>query len=75
MNIISQIMIFVLGVPALWLIGRPESWSKWGFIFGLCAQPFWYYSVIINHQYGILLLNMFYTYSWCQGIYFKFIKK
>lgn len=71
----NQIMIFILGAPALWLLGRPESWSKYGFILGLVAQPFWYITVIQNHQYGILLLNLCYTYSWCQGIYFKFIKK
>lgn len=71
---IVQIAIFILGAPALWLIGRPEKWSRWGFVLGLCAQPFWYISIIQNHQYGILALNILYTYSWCQGIYYKFIK-
>jgi hypothetical protein len=72
--IISQIMIFVLGAPALWLLGRPEKWSKYGFICGLAAQPFWYYTIITDHQWGILALNVIYTYNWCQGIYFNFIK-
>jgi hypothetical protein len=72
---ISQIMIFVLGSTALWLVGRPESWSRWGFVLGLCAQPFWYLTVIQHHQYGILALNICYTYSWIQGIYYKFYKK
>jgi len=71
----DQIMIFLLGVPALWLVGRTEPWRRWGFVFGLLAQPFWYYSVIKNHQWGILLLNICYTYCWIQGIYFNFIKK
>ena len=72
---ISQIMIFVLGVPALWLISRPEKFSRYGFILGLLAQPFWYYTTIKNQQWGIVALNICYTYSWCQGIYFNFIKK
>jgi hypothetical protein len=71
---IVQIMIFILGVPALWLLGRPEKWSRWGFVCGLAAQPFWYITVIQNQQWGVLILNIFYTYSWCQGIYYKFIK-
>jgi hypothetical protein len=72
--ILSQIMIFLLGAPALWLIGRPEKWSRWGFVLGLMAQPFWYYATIVDHQYGILALNVVYTYNWCQGIYFRFYK-
>jgi len=74
MDIFTQIMIFILGVPALWLLGRPEKWSRYGFILGLLAQPFWYYQTLCNKQYMILALNIIYTFSWCQGIYFKFIK-
>lgn len=74
MNLISQIMIFVLGVPALVLLGRPEKWSRWGFILGLAAQPFWYYQTIVGEQYGILALNIVYTFAWCQGIYYKFYR-
>ena len=71
---ISQIFIFVLGVPALWLVSRPEKWSRWGFVLGFISQPFWYYQTITNHQWGIFALSIFYTYSWLQGIYFNFIK-
>ena len=71
---ISQIMIFILGVPALWLIGRPEKWSRWGFIFGLLAQPAWYFETITHQQYGMLALNIVYTFCWGQGIYYKWIK-
>lgn len=71
---IVQIMVFILGAPALWLVSRPESWRRWGFVLGLTAQPFWYISVIQSEQWGILALNILYTYSWCQGIYYGFIK-
>jgi|WetSurSiteA1Bulk_404760.scaffolds.fasta_scaffold194091_2 hypothetical protein len=72
----DQIMIFMLGVPALWLVSKRESHiRKWGFLFGLGAQPFWYISVIESHQWGILLLNICYTFSWINGIYQHFIKK
>lgn len=74
MDIVSQIMILVLGVPALVLLGRPERWSRWGFVCGLAAQPFWYYQTITNHQYMILCLNIIYTFAWLQGIYYKFLK-
>lgn len=71
---VDQIFIFLLGVPALWLIGRKEPWHRWGFILGLLAQPFWYYTAIKNHQYGVTILNICYTYCWIQGIYFNFVK-
>lgn len=71
----TQIGIALLGIPALWLVSRPEqSLRKWGFVFGLAAQFFWYWASIEGKLWGILIVNIFYTYSWCQGIYFNFIK-
>lgn len=72
---ISQLFIFLLGAPALWLVGRPEKWSRWGFVLGLAAQPFWYWTTIENQQWGMLALNIVYTYNWSQGIYYRFFKK
>jgi len=72
---ISQIFIIVLGIPTFFLISRPESWRRWGFVLGLISQPFWYYQTITHQQWGIFILSLFYTYTWCQGIYFGFVKK
>lgn len=74
MNII-QIGILLFGVPAIWFVSRKEKWKRWGYIFGLCSQPFWMYSAITNEQWGIFILTLFYTYSWIQGIYNYWFKK
>lgn len=71
---IIQIMIFILGVPALFLVSRTEEWKKWGYVLGLLAQIFWYWETIDKQQWWILALNIVYTFSWCQGIYLYFIK-
>lgn len=75
MQTISQIAIFIFGVSAIWLVGRKESWRRWGFIMGLIGQPFWIYSFITNNQYGMLCMTAAYTYSWAMGVYNFWIKK
>ena len=67
-------MIAILGGSAIWLVGRKEKWGRWGYIFGLLSQPFWLYSAYTNKQWGIFTLSMWYTYSWCQGIYNYWIR-
>lgn len=71
---ISQICIFVFGVSAVWLVGRTETWRRWGYIAGLCGQPFWIYTSVTLEQWGILCMCLFYTYSWGQGVWNYWIK-
>lgn len=70
----SQLGIMFFGASAIWFVGRREDWRRWGYIFGLLSQPFWIYPSIVNEQWGILVMTLFYTYSWCQGIYNFWIK-
>jgi len=72
---IEQIGIMVFGSSAIWFVGRKESWKRWGYILGMCGQPFWIYSSIANEQWGIFAMTLFYTYSWGQGIYNYWIKE
>jgi hypothetical protein len=74
MDVICQVAILVFGCSAIWFVGRLEDWKKWGYILGLCSQPFWIWTTISHKQYGITLLSFWYTYSWCQGIYNYWIK-
>jgi nicotinamide riboside transporter PnuC len=71
-DLISQIGIAFLGITSIILIARK---NKWGFVFGLLAQPFWYITSYINKQWGIFLLSFVYTISWCYGIYEWFFKE
>jgi nicotinamide riboside transporter PnuC len=68
-------MLFLFSSISIWFISRREKWKRWGYIIGLCGQPFWFYSAFTTKQYGIVLLSVFYTYSWIQGIYNYWIKK
>jgi len=72
--LLAQIGIVVFGVLSVWFVGRKESWSRWGFVFGLLSEPFWVYETISKEQWGILALTLFYAYAWGQGIYNNFIK-
>lgn len=61
---ISQVGIAFLGGVAMFLVARK---NKWGFILGLASQPFWWYTTIAHHQWGIVAVNGLYTYSWIYG--------
>jgi len=69
---ISQIIIFFFGISAIILIDRK---NKWGFVIGLASQPFWLITSYINHQSGVFLLSIVYTFAWMYGIYRWFYKK
>ena len=75
LEIISQIGVFIFSASAIWVVGREESWNRWGYILGLLGQPFWFYSVIINKQWGLLILCIWYLYAWGQGFYVHWIKR
>jgi hypothetical protein len=75
MQLISQVAIMIFGASAIWLVGRKESWRRWGYICGLVSQPFWIYSFVSNQQWGMLVMTSFYSYSWAMGIYNYWIKK
>lgn len=70
-EIISQIAIFVLGAIAIILVAKK---NKWGFVVGLLSQPFWFITSYANEQWGVFLVSIIFTGSWCLGIYEWFFK-
>ncbi len=72
MDIVSQIAIPILGLPAIFMVAKKK---RWGFVVGLSQQPFWFFTTIYNHQWGITLLSVGYTISWIMGIYEWFWKE
>jgi hypothetical protein len=54
-----QVMIFIFGASGIWFVSRKEEWKRWGYIFGLMGQPFWFYTALVNQQWGILALTVF----------------
>jgi len=52
-----------------------QQFRKWACIFGLLAQPFWFYlSFYPQLQWGILAVTVFITLSWLNGFYLYWIK-
>lgn len=68
---IAQVGIGGLGVAAIILISRK---NRWGFVFGLASQPFWFATSLINQQWGVFFLSIIYAGSWAYGAYQWFFK-
>lgn len=71
LDILSQVAIFIFGVLGVVLVARK---NKWGFVFGLLVQPFWFITAFLNEQWGVFLVSIVYTASWSYGIYEWFFK-
>ena len=71
---IIQFFILFFSAAAIWFVGRKESWSRWGYIFGIISQPFWLYATFMDQQWGMFTLSLVFSYSWSQGIYNYWIK-
>jgi hypothetical protein len=75
MRMISQIVIGLTGVTAIWLSqAQDEGSRRWACVVALIGQPFWFYAMWSAEQWGILVLCCFYTISWMRGFYYHWIK-
>lgn len=70
----ANLGIFLFGCSAVWLIGRPEPWRRWGYILALCSQPFWLLMAFVQQDWGVFFISWVYAYSWAQGVWFHWIK-
>lgn len=68
---ISEAGLFIFTALAVFYVGRK---NKWGFVFGLISQPFWYVSALINGLWGVMLLNFVMSANWIYGFYNWWIK-
>lgn len=72
---ISQIGIIFFGPLAIYLVScKNGKVRRWGYIAGCCSQPFWFWTAIINNQWGILVLSFFYAFAWIKGVWNFWIK-
>lgn len=69
-----DIWLLVCSTSAIWLVGRLDHWKKWGYVFGLLSQPAWFYTAIMNKQWSIVALSVWYTIAWARGCYNYWIK-
>jgi hypothetical protein len=68
-DVIPQLLIGLLGVTAIWLSqDKRDHVRRFGCLFGLASQPFWFYSAWTAEQWGIFALCFFYTWAWLKGV-------
>jgi len=68
LEFVFQAAIFMGPVGAI-LLGNG---SRWGFVFGLATQPFWFYTSFRHRQWGIFIASIFYAFGWAIGVYRNF---
>ena len=71
---VSQVGIIFFGALSVYLVGRRDKWQRWGYIAGLCSQPFWFVSSWKAAQWGIFAVSVWYTFSWLNGVWNYWIK-
>lgn len=73
---LEQIGIAIFGVAAIRLSqDERESVRRWACLFGMLAQPFWFYTTAVNGQWGIFALSFFYTWAWWKGVRMYWLRK
>jgi len=73
-TVITQVGIVGFGATAIYLTNSREfSVRRWACVFGLLAQPFWFWSTYAAAQWGIFAVSFWYAYSWARGFYFNWV--
>lgn len=63
-------MIVVCGVISVFASqDARHSVRRWACVFGLIAQPFWFFATWRAEQWGMLTLALFYSAGWMFGIW------
>ncbi len=73
--ILYEVMIFVLGAAAVFLLNTNSRWSKYGAILGLLSEPFWLLSAWDSQSWGIFAVSVIYTLSYIMGVYNFWFRK
>ena len=67
---IEQVAIGICGIASVFLSQSQHwRWQRFACLFGLAAQPFWFYATFKACQWGILFLSLIYTFGWMRGVY------
>lgn len=65
----NQFLLLLLGLLSIYFLSSEDiKYLKYGFIFGLCAEPFWLYSSITTGQWSITILVCVYTVCHIRGL-------
>ena len=65
MDMIAQGVILLTGGSAIYLAASKEMNTRmWAGIIGLAGEPFWLATTVINQQWGIAPLVLWYAWNW-----------
>lgn len=64
---IAQTAILILSTLAIWLLSGKRP-SRWAWVIGLSAQPFWAWETWHAQQWGMLVLTMAYAGIYARGL-------
>lgn len=72
---IEQILIGSLGATTIYLTQDPRpAWRRAACLFGLAAQPAWFYATITAQQWGMVAVCVLYTLGWMRGVWHHWLK-
>ena len=64
---ISQICIILFSCISIFLFST-KKYYRYGFIVGICGQPFWLYASYTSKQLGVFIVAVWFTFSYIRGI-------
>ena len=72
---LDQLAIALLGTTAIFLSQQQRPhWQRYACLFGLAAQPFWFYASYQASQWGIFLVSILYALAWLTGFRTHWLK-
>ena len=72
---IEQVMIIFTSVTSVWLTQQSnKELKRYACLFGLLAQPFWFYTTYKAEQWGIFSVSFIYSGIWLMGFYNNWVK-
>jgi len=74
-EIFVQVGVTLFSILSIFFVNRKDRWHRYGSVFGILAQPFWFYIMYTTEQWGLFFISFIYAYSWSVGFYNNWIKK
>lgn len=66
----DQIALAILGFASIYFLSSKDiKYIKYGFIFGLLAEPLWFYTAYVHNQMGVMFLCICYGVCHVRGLY------